>query len=290
MKRQFLHIDMMFCYTSSKNPICNIEFVVLFIDQKDFTAPPTVTLRALSDKIPSSLQFVSEHPTGSGCITVDHHSITGDILLGCTDGMEIYSRDSGEVRHGTDHVRARVVEYKGDIIMSHHRNKTLIKVIKYDTVKRTSEFLFPFPSTLASFSLFSVSDHFIVTIGNNNQTIKLYDRQTGHRAGSNTLTTQTLPEYKVIKNLKLLTDDTLLVTGWDTADTYKLNKYRINRDKLHLIWSCKEVPNLAVGIAVDDRGRIYVSGACTKTIYVLSDEGEIALILISNHSWRGHVF
>ena len=266
-----------------------MKFYVLFADQKYVTTPPTLTLKVLHDKIPSSLQFVSEYLTRSQCSSVDHHSITGDILLGCDDGMEIYSKDSGEVRHETDHMRALVTEYKGEVFMSHHHNKTVIKVIKYDTVTKTSEFLFSFPLKLTAASLLSVSDHFIVPTDKDNQTIKLYDRQAGHRS-QNTLTTQTLPEYKVIKNLKLLTDGTLLVTGWDTADTYKLNKYRINRDKLHLIWSCKEVPNLAVGIAVDDRGRIYVSGSHPKTIYVLSDEGEIALILISNHSWRGHVF
>ena len=267
-----------------------MEFSGLFVDQKNVTTPLTLTSKALPAKIPSSLQFVSMHQTRTKCVTVDHHSITGDILLGCTDGIKFYSRNSGEVRHVTDHVRAKVVvEYMGEVFMSLHHNKTVLKVIKYDTVTKTIEFLFSFPMKSTAVSFLSVTDHFIVTTDKDNQTIKLYDRQAGHRS-QNTLTTQTLPEYKVIKNLKLLTDDTLLVTGWDTADTYKLNKYRINRDRPHLIWSCKELPDVPVGIAVDDRGRIYVSGACTKTIYVLSDEGEIVLILISIHSRSGHVF
>ena len=222
-------------------------------------------------------------------MTVDHHSITGDILLGCEDGIEIYSRDSGEVRHVTDYVEAQVVEYKGEVFISHCHHKTVIKVIKYDTVKKTSEFLFSFPmkSTLESF--FSVSDHFIASIDKDNQTIKLYDRQAGNRAGSNTLTTLTFPEYvrPTIKNIRLLTDDTLLVIRWDTAS--KLNKYRFNRDRLHLIWSCRDFPDVPDDIAVDDRGRIYVSDCNTKSIYVLSDEGEIVLTFILIHKRSGGV-
>ena len=257
---------------------------VVFADQKYVTTTPILTLKVLHDKIPSSLQFVCEHLTRSQCVTVDHHSITGDILLGCDDGVEIYSRDSGEVRHVSDHVRVRVVDYKGEVFISHHDdNNTVFKVIKYDTVQKKSESLFSFPLSFMKSSRLSVSDHFVAAIDKQNNTIKLYDRQAGHRAGSNTLTTLTLPEYQGIFNIRLLTDDTLLVTGWDTAraNTYKLDKYRFSRDRLHLIWSYRDVPDLPAGIAVDDRGRIYVSGFKTRTIYVLSDEGEIVLIFIS---------
>ena len=161
----------------------------MLVDQPSVAATLTLTSKVLPDKIPSSLQFVSEHQTRSACVTVDHHSITSDILLGYDDGMEIYSRDSGEVRHVTDHMRARVVEYKGEVFTSYHDdNKTVIKVIKYDIVQETSELLFSFPmnSSYASFS--SVSDHFIASIDKDNQKIKLHDRQAGHSAGSNTLT------------------------------------------------------------------------------------------------------
>ena len=268
-----------------------MEFSGLFVDQKNVTTPLTLTSKALPAKIPSSLQFVSMHQTRTKCVTVDHHSITGDILLGCTDGIKFYSRNSGEVRHVTDHVRAKVVvEYMGEVFMSLHHNKTVLKVIKYDTVTKTIEFLFSFPMKSTAVSFLSVTDHFIVTTDKDNQTIKLYDRRAGYRAGANTLTTLTLPEYHIITNLKLLTDDTLFVIGWDTANTHKLNKYRFIRDRLHLIWSCRDVPDKPAGIAVDDRGRIFVSGCETKTIYVLSDEGEIVLILISIHSRSGHVF
>ena len=263
-----------------------MKFLVLFVGKTNFTAPLTLTLKTLHDSIPSFLKFVFKHQIRSGCGTVDQHRTTGDILLGCLGGMKIYSRDSGEVRHVTYHVRARVVEYKGEVFISHHDdNETVIKVIKYDTAKKTSEFLFSFPMKSINSYFLSVSDHFIASLDTDNNTIKLYNRQTGNRSGSDTLTTLTLPEYHAITNFTLRTDHTLLVTGWEKDKTKKLNKYRVNGDRLHLIWSCRDVPDVPAGIAVDDRGRIYVSGCKTKTIYVLSDEGEILLKFSLIHRW-----
>ena len=77
--------------------------------------PPTAKTEPLKPQSPAALQFVSEHPTTGLCLTADHHSLTGDILLGCNDCVKIFSRDSREVENLTNHVRASVVEYKGEI-------------------------------------------------------------------------------------------------------------------------------------------------------------------------------
>ena len=49
-----------------------------------------------------------------------------------------------------------------------------------------------------------------------------------------------------------------------------------------LIWSCDQVPQ-ACGVAVDERGLIYVSRLKNKTLYVLSAEGKYNTIKNYNH-------
>ena len=51
-------------------------------------------------------------------------------------------------------------------------------------------------------------------------------------------------------------------------------------DEPVLIWPCDQVP-YAVGLAVDERGLIYVGGAKNKTFYILSAEGKYNTIKIT---------
>ena len=51
-------------------------------------------------------------------------------------------------------------------------------------------------------------------------------------------------------------------------------------DEPVLIWSCDQAPE-ACGVAVDERGLIYVSGAENKTLYILSAEGKYNTIKIT---------
>ena len=64
---------------------------------------------------------MSQHDTSDGrCLTVSghHHSISGDVLLGCADGMKIYSRQSGEITHVVSCLVAVVTEYRGEVFFS----------------------------------------------------------------------------------------------------------------------------------------------------------------------------
>ena len=203
--------------------------------------------------------------------------------------MEIYSRDSGEVRHVTNHLRARVVEYKGEVFISHHdHNKTVIKVMKYNIINKTITPIYSFPMKSSFASYLSVSEKFIASLDRDNDTLKLHNRRTealetstGILAGlfsrrQQQLENVTLKEFKQLINLCFLPDGTLLVTGIDESKR-KLNKYRLgeNPEKdITLIWTCDEVSQ-AGGIAVSKDGIILVSGAKNKTIYVVSSNGKL---------------
>ena len=230
-----------------------------------------------SSAVPSALHFISQHDTNDEQSTsVHHHRISGDILLGCADGIKIYSRQSGEVAHVVSYPAARVTEYKGEVFLSSwHSSEKTVTVYKYDMNSKRSEMLFSFPqkSNLAYF--LSVSAQYIAVIGKDNQNVKLHNRI------SSSVSTMQLPGLKVINNILFLPDGCLLLTGWDGV-MFIINEYSIvsEEDEPVLIWSCDQVP-YAVGLAVDERGLIYVGGAKNKTFYILSAEGKYNTIKIT---------
>ena len=61
-----------------------------------------------------------------------------------------------------------------------------------------------------------------------------------------------------------------------------LHKYSIvsEEEEPVLIWSCDQVPE-ACGVAVDERGLIYVSGGENKTLYIFSTEGKYNTVKIT---------
>ena len=118
-------------------------------------ASPPVNNPTPSSAVPSALHSISQHdPNDEQCITVHHHSNSGDILLGCADGMKIYGRQCGEVTHVVSYPAARVTEYRGEVFLSSWRSgEETVTVYKYDMNSKRSEMLFSFPhkSNLAYF-------------------------------------------------------------------------------------------------------------------------------------------
>ena len=221
--------------------------------------------------IPSTLQFLSEHQTQKAqCGTVDHHSVTGDILLGCSDGMKRFKKANYEIEKISKHTTALVVEHKDEIFLSSHdENKTVIKVSNYDPDKKTSELIYSFPMKAKVTSHLSVSERFIASIDKDTNKIKLFNRKYSQSG----LIDVNVIEIGELRNLLFISEDLLLVTGWDSDGKDMLNNYRINGSELDLIWSCDQVPYEPCGIALDDTGMIYVSGLKTRTIYVLDKKG-----------------
>ena len=245
--------------------------------------PYTTLFRSLvkhptpSSAVPSALHFISQHDTNDEQSTsVHHHSISGDILLGCADGMKIYSRQSGEVTHVVSYPAARVTEYRGEVFLSSwRRSEDTVKVYKHDMNSKSSEMLFSFPQKSDLASYLSVSAQYIAVIDKDNYNMKLYNRK------SASVSTKQLSGLKQVNNILFLPDGCLMVTGHDNVKCM-INKYNIvsEEEEPALIWSCDQVPD-ACGVAVDERGLIYVSGIHNKTIYILSAEGKYNTIKIT---------
>ena len=234
-----------------------------------------ITTSPQSSAVPSALNFISQHDTNYQCITVHHHSISGDILLGYLDGVKIYSRWSGEVTHVVSYPYAKVTEYRGEVFISSQDDEKTVKVYKYDMNSKSSEMLFSFPQKSDLASYLSVSAKYIAVIDRDNNNIKLYNRK------STSVSTKQLSVLKVILNLLFLPDGCLLMTGHDNVKCM-LNKYSIvsEEEEPALIWSCDQVLD-ACGVAVNERGLIYVSGVKNKTLFILSAEGKYNTIKIT---------
>ena len=174
--------------------------------------------------------------------------------------MKIYSRQSGEVTHVVSYPAAIVTEYRGEVFISSRRSsEEAVKVYKYDMNSKRSEMLFSFPQKSSDASYLSVSAQYIAVIDWDNENIKLYNRK------STSVSTKQLSGLKAIQNILFLPDGCLLVTGHDNVKNM-INKYsRVSKEEEPvLIWSCAQVPD-AMGVAVGERGLIYVSGQQNKT-------------------------
>ena len=214
---------------------------------------------------------MSQHDTSDGrCLTVSghHHSISADVLLGCADGMKMYRRQSGEITHVVSCLVAVVTEYRGEVFFSSwHTTEEIVEVYSYSINNNSSKMLFSFPQKAEAPSYLSVSAQYIAATVMDNNSIKLYHRL------SASVTTRQLSGLKVIYNILFLLDGCLLVTGHDYVK-HTINKYSIvsEEEEPVLNWSCDRVP-LVCGVAVDDRGLIYLSGLRNKKIYILNNEG-----------------
>ena len=120
-----------------------------------------------------------------------------------------------------------------------------------------------------------MSAQYIAVIDKDNYNIKLYNRR------SASVSTKQLSGLKQVNNILFLPDGCLLVTGHDNVKCM-LNKYSIvsEEEEPALIWSCDQVLD-ACGVAVNERGLIYVSGVKNKTLFILSAEGKYNTIKIT---------
>ena len=82
---------------------------------------------------PTSLTFISEHPTGSSCYSADYRE-DGDLLLGSQDGVRLLRREDMQmIRYDTN-----VSEVTS--VVEHHRNVFILHgVKKTDTVEMTTQ-------------------------------------------------------------------------------------------------------------------------------------------------------
>ena len=113
---------------------------------------------------------MSEYTLGhDGCMsitTVQHHSRSGDLLLGCNDGVRIINRVSGEVKHLPIYPNAHVVEHNGELfISSHGTRRNDVKIYQHFLSNHYSGPLFAFTMKEDFSPHFTVCDQYVVSIG-----------------------------------------------------------------------------------------------------------------------------
>lgn len=228
-----------------------------------------------------ALQLVSQYDTGSQCISVDYHSVAGDLLIGCMDGTKVMSRDSPEVtgvkHEARDDAMSQLIECNGDLFISCH-HKELITISKYDINRMKSYPLFTFPMKTKKISFFSASDLYIAALNKDDHGIELYERV------DETLLKFKLPDTERIYHLHFLADGSSLLVTCFHDGKHKVNKYRIAKSakpegsvtSLRLIWSSCQLP-YARAIAVADNGLIFVSQKGRKRICMLNSDGKLSL-------------
>ena len=70
------------------------------------------------------------------CSSACFDTVSGDLLLGCGDGMKLLKKGSYEVREETHDNRAEVAVHKGDVFIAEHKDRKLINVMSCNRENR----------------------------------------------------------------------------------------------------------------------------------------------------------
>ena len=226
--------------------------------------------------VPSDLKLISHYETGSQCTSVCFDTLSGDLLLGCSDGIKILKKGSYEVREETHHNRAQVAVHKGDVFIAEHKDGKLINVMGFNIQNREDEVLFSFPMESVFVAYISACDEYVACVDSDTkpETLKLYNRR------KKTAQTLQLPRLTLyIYNIHFLRDGSLLATVPDDTGKFYVNKYRISSTKAtddeaaaSLVWSCQLQKACGIAVPADER-LIFVSEMNAKRIYVLNSDG-----------------
>ena len=176
---------------------------------------PTVEqIQFLSVDNQDGLELTSQYHSDKPCISVDHHSITGDILIGSAKGIRKLDRATGMISDlSTIYPYAKIIEYKGAVFIASISNvDQKLSVFKYSLQTTSSKIVFSFPAnyTPNTSIQIGVSDPYIVCWDSYHETLRIFEMTT------NRLMTHPLPKCKQLGSL-LITPNGLLYA------TIKLN-------------------------------------------------------------------
>ena len=212
---------------------------------------------------PTSLTFISEHPTGSSCYSADYRE-DGDLLLGSQDGVRLLRREDMQmIRYDTNVIRVTsILEHCRNIFVLHRDDNTVIVEMCLPGVTQKNK-LFELQRTGDRASFLAVSDRYVAAINPDNNQLLLYNflsKQT------TTLTLELAPW-----DVHFLPDGDLLVLN---RSQYKsLTRYRIENNQLTKVWTCEDITD-GHSVCTDSGGLIYVSTLNKrKILYVLSTTG-----------------
>ena len=157
---------------------------------------------------------MSQYHSDKPCISVDHHSITGDILIGSAKGIRKLDRATGMISDlSAIYPYAKIIEYKGAVFIASISNvDQKLSVFKYSLQTTSSKIVFSFPANYTPNTTIQigVSDPYIVCWDSYHETLRIFEMTT------NRLMTHPLPKCKQLGSL-LITPNGLLYA------TIKLN-------------------------------------------------------------------
>ena len=214
---------------------------------------------------PTSLTFISEHPTYAGCCSADYKE-DGDLLLGCHDGVRLLRREDMQMIRYNTNVRGvtSAVEHHRDVFILHKDGKTdAVDMCLPGVTQRNKLFELQLTGNMVSF--LAVSERYVVATNPDKDQLLLYDFLTKQ--------TTTLTPGLAPWNVHFLLDGDLLVLSSSQPQT--LTRFRIENNQLTKVWTCDDL-NFGFHVCTDSDSLIYVSTFNKeKTLYIISPSGGI---------------
>ena len=198
-------------------------------------------------------------------MTVAHHG--DDILLGTAGGLKVFNRINKQLKLEVK-VIYQVAQHKADIFLVHVKADS-VSVLCY---KFFNDYLFSFPRQSNIINHLSATSVYVAVVDYDQSLVKLYSRQ------SKVVTDIKLPRIKLYFNICFTFDGSLLVTGYDDSNEYRLWKYRIqpgpDKPTCTELWSVKEAEQ-CTGVFELESGLIFLCGHKNRKIHMYDSEGKI---------------
>lgn len=214
--------------------------------------------------VPQSLEMISSQDTNRACYTT-HFNEEGKLLIGCSDGIYIYSSDLRQAEHTLEvtHITS-IARSRGESVYffigydeDEDGDETVIVTKSSDFSQFDHAFKYKNPHTPA---FLTVSENFIVMVMVVDECLIIYNRET-----------EKVSEVS-------LNDGPLAVLFDGNGDLLvlvdrELRKYYICKEGgLSMVWRCGDMDN-ATSLAITRHGIIVVLSG--KTLRVISASGEI---------------
>lgn len=214
------------------------------------------------------IQYVSSHGLNTDKYYYSSVAHQGDnILIGTPNGLKVFNKMNKEVYLDEEGRNNAVAQFEGETFFTEGTERS-VSVLHYS--ESTKDYLFSFPRQSTFVNRLSASAVYIAVVDYDQCRIKLYNRQ------SRFVSDTELPMLKLCKNLCFTSDGSLLVTGHDANNEWRLNKYRIlpgaDKPVFKELWSVKEKA-YCCGLAETENGLIFLCGMGNKKIHVYDSEG-----------------
>jgi hypothetical protein len=178
------------------------------------------------------IEYISTHDTGRQCMTVAHQG--DEILVGTAGGLKVFNQINKQLKLEVKG-KYQVAQHMADIFLVHKKADS-VSVLCYN--KFSTDYLFSFPRQSNTINHISATSVYVAVVDYDQGLVKFYSRQ------SKVVTDIKLPRIKFVFNICFTFDGSLLVTGQDDSNEFRLRKYRIqpgpDKPTCTELWSVKE--------------------------------------------------